>query len=93
MFRFSIRNAFRRKWVLIVAILGTGLGCALMTALMSLSTGMEQRLDRTMTELAGVLAISPEDAPLGFSTGGENVTLPLSYVDDVERGGELFAAD
>jgi ABC-type lipoprotein release transport system permease subunit len=76
LFWFSIRNAFRRKWVLIIAILGTGLGCALMTVLMSLSAGMEQRLDRTMTELAGVLVVYPEDAPLGYSTGGDNVTLP-----------------
>lgn len=84
MFSFSIRNAFRRKWVLVVAILGTGLGCALMTVLMSLSAGMEQHLDRTMTELAGVLVVYPEDAPLGYSTGGENVTVPSFYVEGIE---------
>jgi ABC-type lipoprotein release transport system permease subunit len=48
LFLFSIRNAFRGKWVPVIAIMGTGLGCALMAVLMSLSAGMEQRLDRTM---------------------------------------------
>lgn len=39
MFRFAIYNAFRRKGIGILAILGTALGIDLMTVLLSISDG------------------------------------------------------
>ena len=44
MFGFAIRNAFRRKGVAVFAILGTALGIALMTVLLSISKGMGRRI-------------------------------------------------
>ena len=94
MFRFSISNAFRRKWVLVIAILGTGLGCALMTILMSIANGMDYRLNQTMNEFAGVplewgkgttfgivihnLRVSQDADRLAYLRDGELFTEPTS---------------
>lgn len=82
MFRFSIRNAFRRKGIAFFAILGTALGVALMTVLLSISDGMDQKMNEMMDELAAGIAVYPKAAPLGFMMGG-GTPMPYSYVEEI----------
>ncbi len=83
MFGFAIRNAFRRKGVAVFAILGTALGIALMTVLLSISDGMDNMMTQTMDKLAGDVVVYPRDAPMGFMLGG-GTPMPVSYVEDIE---------
>ncbi|MFW6126525.1 MAG: ABC transporter permease [Chloroflexota bacterium] len=86
MFGFSIRNAFRRKGIAFIAIIGTALGCALMTVLLSISDGMDQTMSDTMRELGGSIIVSSADAPPSMMGGAtEGTPLPLSYVDEIEQ--------
>ena len=55
---FSLRNAFRRKAIALLAIIGVGVGCALMTALLGLSGEAQARLDNTLTQVAGNMTIT-----------------------------------
>ncbi|MBE0415218.1 MAG: ABC transporter permease [Dehalococcoidia bacterium] len=83
MFRFSIRNAFRRKGIAFIAIFGTALGVALMTVLLSISDGMDQQMNEMMDEMAGGIAVYPKAAPLGFMIPSP-IGMPISYADEIE---------
>ena len=86
MFGFSIRNAFRRKGIAFFAILGTALGCALMTVLLGISDGMDRTMSDTMKELGGAILVYSADAPPGMMGGSrEGTPLPISYVDEIEQ--------
>lgn len=79
MLRYAVSNGFRRKGITFVAILGSGLGAALMTALMSLSGGMDREVTAALNEVAGVLTVSADDAPMvgGLLGGGSPLDLGL----------------
>lgn len=86
MFGFSIRNAFRRKGIAFFAILGTALGCALMTVLLGISDGMDQTMSDMMNDLGGSIIVTSLDAPPMMMGGGsQGSPLPLLYVDDIEQ--------
>ena len=86
MFGFSIRNAFRRKGIAFFAILGTALGCALMTVLLGISDGMDRTMSDTMNELGGSIIVYSLDAPpLMMGGGSQGTPLPLSYVEEIEQ--------
>jgi len=86
MFGFSIRNAFRRKGIAFFAILGTALGCALMTVLLGISDGMDRMMSDTMKDLGGAIIVNSADAPPGMMGGArEGTPLPISYVDEIEQ--------
>ena len=84
MLRFSILNAFRRKGIAIIAIIGTALGVALMTVLLSISDGMDAEITSTMNEVAGWVAVYPESAPLGYIMPSQ-IGFPESYVDEIKQ--------
>lgn len=83
MFGFSIRNAFRRKGIAFFAILGTALGCALMTVLLGISDGMDQEISKVMNDLGGAIIVSSEYSPPGAA--GQGAPLPISYVDEIRE--------
>jgi len=83
LFRFAISNAFRRKGIAIFAILGTALGIALMTVLLSITAGMDKQINEMMDELAASIAVYPKAAPLGFMMPSP-IGLPISYVDEIK---------
>ena len=86
MFGFSIRNAFRRKGIAFFAILGTALGCALMTVLLGISDGMNQTMSEMMNDLGGSIIVTSLDAPPMMMGGAsQGSPLPLSYVDEIEQ--------
>ena len=80
MLSFSIANAFRRTGIAFLAIAGVGLGTALMTTLLSLSAGFEQRFATSLYRTAGDIVISAYDAPLGGLIGGGR-SLPKSFLE------------
>ena len=77
--RYAVSNGFRRKGITFIAILGSGLGAALMTALMSLSGGMDREVTDALNQVAGVLTVSADDAPMvgGLLGGGSPLDLGL----------------
>jgi putative ABC transport system permease protein len=82
--KYSILNAFRRKVIAIIAIMGTALGVSLMTVLLSISDGMDAQMNSTMNEVAGWIAVYPESAPLGYIMPSQ-VGFPESYADDIKQ--------
>ncbi len=82
---FSIRNAFRKKSVAALAVLGVAFGCALMTFLFSISSGMEKRMERTFNEVSGQIVISGRDAIFGGMLMGMGTsTIPAGYIDVIK---------
>jgi putative ABC transport system permease protein len=55
---FSIRNAFRKKAVAALAVSGVAFGCALMTFLFSVASGMENRVEQTFSNLSGRIMVT-----------------------------------
>lgn len=84
MLKFSILNAFRRKGIAIIAIIGTALGVALMTVLLSISDGMDAQMTSTANEMAGWIAVYPESAPLGYIMPSQ-IGFPESYADEIKQ--------
>lgn len=85
LFYFSLGNAFRKKGVAILAILGVALGCTLMTSLLSVSQGMDQMFETTFVDFAGTIIVGPQDSilhPLGQFTG---YTFPEEYVERIKK--------
>jgi putative ABC transport system permease protein len=91
MLKFSISNAFRRKTITFLAILGAALGAGLMTVLLSLSGGMDAKLNSTLDKVAGDILVSSKDASVigGFIGGGspisEKVVTDIRQMDGVKN--------
>lgn len=86
LFLFSMRNAFRKKAVAILAVLGVAFGCALMTFLFSIAAGMEQRMERMFNELSGRIAITNREGVFGglLMGLGNSSAIPVDYEDIVK---------
>jgi putative ABC transport system permease protein len=82
--KYSILNAFRRKVIAIIAILGTALGVALMTVLLSISDGMDAQMNKTMNEMAGWVMVYPASATMGYIMPSQ-IGFPESYVDEIKQ--------
>jgi putative ABC transport system permease protein len=82
--KFSILNAFRRKGIAVIAIIGTALGVALMTVLLSISDGMDALMTSTMNEIAGWIMVYPESAPMGAYVPSQ-IGFPESYIDEIKQ--------
>lgn len=84
--KFSIKNAFRKKGVAILAILGVAVGISLMVFILSSSQGVNQMFSRSFTKAAGKITVSSESAPMGFGIlGGEVSLIPKNYIKRVEK--------
>ncbi|MBI1857180.1 ABC transporter permease [Candidatus Saccharibacteria bacterium] len=85
MFRFAIKNGFRRKGIAFLAIAGSGIGTALMTVLLSLSSGMNTELNNTLNKVAGDVVISAKGSSVigGFIGGGN--PLPVSHLAKIKN--------
>lgn len=82
---FSIQNAFRKKAVVALAILGVAFGIALMTFLLSLVGGMENRAESTLGDLSNKIMISGKDAIFGGLFLGMGTTpIPSSYMETIK---------
>ncbi|MGI6492114.1 MAG: ABC transporter permease [Pelotomaculum sp.] len=85
LFLFSIRNAFRKKTVAALAILGVAFGCALMTFLLAITNGMENRVAGTFNSLYGRITITQKGSILGgLLQGIGSSAIPDSYIELVE---------
>ena len=76
---FSLRNAFRRKAIALLAIIGVGVGCALMTSLLGISGEAQARLDNTFTQVAGNMAVTQHNRGGGAFVPSFGV-LPSGFV-------------
>lgn len=76
---FSLRNAFRRKTIALLAIVGVGVGCALMTSLLGLSAEAQARLDNTFTQVAANMTITQHNRGGGAFVPSFGL-LPASFV-------------
>ncbi|ADY55216.1 protein of unknown function DUF214 [Syntrophobotulus glycolicus DSM 8271] len=81
---FSIQNAFRKKAVAVLAVLGVAFGTALMTILFSLSAGMDHRVEGTFRELSNRVTISGRDAIFGgLYLGMGTKPIPSSSIEAI----------
>src|SRR5579864_1808022 len=76
---FSVRNAFRRKAIALLAILGVGIGCALMSALLGISGEAQARLDNTLTQVAGNMTVTERNSGGGALIPSFGL-LPAAYI-------------
>ncbi len=82
MFTYAIANAFRRRGISLLAVLGVGLGTMLMTVLMSLNAGIHVRLAGAAHQASEII-IAAADAPMGgLMPGGSPI--PLSDASKVQ---------
>jgi len=79
MIKFSVSNAFRRRGIAIIAICGTALGIALMTVLLSISDGMDARMNDVFNDLAGGIDVYPAGQMIPSAIG-----FPISYAEQIE---------
>lgn len=87
MLKFAILSAFRRKTVSLLAILGVGLGSALLVALLSFSEGIEAMFSQTFQQVSGTVSVVSEGSNvLGRILGMTGDPLPKSYAEEI---GEL----
>ena len=70
---------------MVLALIGVGLGVALMSTLLSLSEGMDQRLESTLTQVAADITVAPADAPFGGQLSGGGTPLPSTYLEKIEK--------
>jgi len=83
---FSIQNAFRKKVVAALAVLGVAFGTALMTFLFSLAAGMDRRVEGTFSELSNRIMISGRDAIFGgLYLGMGTRPIPFSHIDYIRN--------
>ncbi|NLB55260.1 MAG: ABC transporter permease, partial [Lentisphaerae bacterium] len=82
---FSIRNAFRKKAVAVLAILGVAFGCGLITFLFSLTAGMEKRIEGSFNNLSGQITITQKGSMFGgLLQGVGSSSIPASYINIIE---------
>jgi putative ABC transport system permease protein len=82
---FSIRNAFRKKAVAALAVLGVAFGCALMTFLFCVASGMGKRVETTFSNLAGRIMVTQKGSVFGgLLQGAGSSSIPASYIDIIE---------
>jgi putative ABC transport system permease protein len=81
MLTYAVANAFRRRGISLLAIVGVGLGTMLMTVLASLNTGIHDRLAGS-SHLAGEIVVAADDAPLGGMMAGGS-PIPYSEVQQI----------
>lgn len=79
LFKFSVSNAFRRRGIAIFSICGTALGIALMVVLLSISDGMDARMNDVFTDLAGGVDVYPAGQMIPSAIG-----FPISYAEQIE---------
>ena len=86
LFLFSLRNAFRKKAVAILAVFGVAFGCALMTFLFSVAAGLETRMERMFNEVSGRIAITNREGVFGglLMGLGNSSAIPIAYEDIVK---------
>ncbi|MFZ5645024.1 MAG: ABC transporter permease [Bacillota bacterium] len=83
---FSIHNAFRKKAVSVLAVLGVAFGTALMAFLFSLAGGMERRVDQTFSDLSNRITVSGRDAIFGgVFLGMGTPPIPSSYAEEIRK--------
>ena len=82
MFTYALANAFRRKGISLLAILGVGLGTTLMTILTSLNTGIHSQLTGA-NHLASEIIVAAADAPMGGNLPG-GTPLPYGEIQQIE---------
>lgn len=82
---FSIHNAFQKKSVAALAVLGVAFGTALMTILFSLAGGMERRAEKTFSELSNKIMVTGKDAIFGgLFLGMGTSPIPSNYVESIK---------
>lgn len=82
---FSIKNAFQKKSVALLAILGVAFGTALMTILFSLAGGMERKAENTFSELSNKIMVTGRDAIFGgLFLGMGTSSIPSNYAESIK---------
>ena len=85
LFIFSLGNVFKKKSATLMAILGVAFGGALIIFILSLSQGINKKVEKTFNVLASTIIISPKDAFFGGLFLGGGTPLPKSYIKELKR--------
>lgn len=85
--KFSAKNAFRKKGVSALAILGVAVGISLMVFILSSSAGVNSMFQDSFTKAAAEISVSGSAAaPMGFGVGnGDNSLISEKYVKEIEK--------
>lgn len=84
--KFSLKNAFRKKGVSFLAILGVAVGIALMVFILSSSAGINKIFQQSFTKASSKIFISRSNTnPLGLGAGGDDALLPKDYLNKIEK--------
>jgi putative ABC transport system permease protein len=84
-FVFSLKNAFRKKGVAFLAILGTALGCSLLVIMLATTQGMNQMLENTFKRISNKIVISGQGSFLGISLHEGGSLISQGSVDKIAK--------
>lgn len=85
LFIFSLHNAFRKKGVAVLAILGAALGCSLLVIMLATTQGMNQKLEDTFQQIANKIVISGQGSFLGISLQRSASLVSQDSVDKITK--------
>ena len=86
LFSFSIKNAFRKKGIALLAMFGVAVGISLMVFILASSEGMNKVFSESFSKAAAQITVSSSTAPMGFGiTGGNSSLIPKNYAERIEK--------
>jgi len=82
---FAVKNAFRKKLVTALSIVGIAIGVGLMVTLSSASAGFNQLLDSSIAETLGDVQVTEYNKDIAISQLPENITKTIMTIEDSDK--------
>lgn len=86
MLKFALKNAFRKKGIASLAIIGIGLGITLMVVLGSVTEEMGAQVDEAIQKRVGIVSVREKGRSLEFQSSlSKNITLVTQRSPDADQ--------
>ncbi|MFW9917346.1 MAG: ABC transporter permease [Candidatus Thorarchaeota archaeon] len=86
MLKFALKNAFRKKGIASLAIIGIGLGITLMVVLGSVTEEMGAQVDEAIQKRVGIVSVREKGRSLEFQSSlSKNITLVTQHSPDADQ--------
>ncbi|MFQ5977568.1 MAG: ABC transporter permease [Candidatus Heimdallarchaeota archaeon] len=86
MLKFALKNAFRKKGIASLAIIGIGLGIMLMVILGSTTENMGDQVDEAIQERVGIVSVREKGRTLAYQSSlSKNITLVAQNSPDADN--------
>ena len=83
--KFGFKNAFRKKSIAILSIIGIAIGIALMVVLSAATAGMDRIMTDTLAESVGDVEVSEYNKPVMLSQLPSNITDTIRTIESQDK--------